>query len=540
MSQFTQSLIRTGRTSDRGMVTGAAGRFTRRTWPEIHQMARRIAGALGRAGLGRGAKVAVLCGDPAEVAPLVQAIWLRGAAVTMVQQPSPRMDLRVWRDDTAAILSMVEANALVIGRPFAEDELMGAFRVRTLTFASLLDGDEAEPVTVDEQDAALLQLSSGSTGTPKAIVITHRNLYANVEAMIARFQLSATTDRLVSWLPLFHDMGMIAFLAQPMMAGFELIKSTPLEFLSSPTLWAELVSRFGGTFTSAPNFAYALLARRLGKVPDGHLDLSSVRYAINGAEPVDCLAMQRFVAEAKRFGWRDGALVGAYGLAEAVLAVSAPEPGSGLGVDVVDPAGVEVTGVAVPQQGGRPLAKLGAPLAGMEVRVLDDSGRPVPERRIGELVIRGAAVTKTYITAEGVFPAHEPDGWLRTGDLGYRTEDGQLVICGRKKDVIIVSGRNVYPTEIERAVEGVPGIRKGAVIAVSIDAGHPGEGFAVIAESASGSDGPEMEELRRSVGSKVFDAVGVAPRQTLIVSPGQVPKTSSGKLRRGHARLLLS
>jgi fatty-acyl-CoA synthase len=531
-----ERLIRSAECSEHGLVTADDGGFTRRTWGEIHQLARRMSSTLASAGIGSGSRVAVLSGAPAEVVPVVQAIWLRGAAVTMLQQPSPRTDPRVWRDDTARALSMVGAEVLIAGKSFEAGVEAASFAISTLPVASLAGGDDIDPVPVRDEDAALLQLSSGSTGRPKAIVVSHRNLYANIVTMSARWELSEQHDTLVSWLPLFHDMGMIAFLALPMMAGMELVKSTPLDFLAAPVLWTELISRFGGTFTAAPNFAYSLLARRLAKVDDGRLDLSTVRYAINGAEPIDCPAMQRFVTEAGRFGWPEGALVGSYGMAEAVLGISSPAPGSGLAVDYVDPAGLEADGSPAPRAGGRPLAKLGVPFDGMTVRVVDERGRPLPDRRVGELEIRGESVTCTYVTEEGAFDAQDTGGWLRTGDLGYRTEDGQLVICGRKKDVIIVSGRNIYPTEIERAVEEIDGVRKGGVIAVSIDAGRPGEGFAVIAEEMAGTAHPEASNLRRLISARVFDAVGVVPRQVLTVAPGDVPKTSSGKLQRGRAR----
>lgn len=538
MSRFLDRLIHSAETSDRGLATRAGDRYVRRTWGEVHRHARQTAGSLAEAGVGPGSRVAVLCGHPGETVPLVQAVWLRGAAVTMLQQPSPRTDPATWLSDTAAVLAMVGADLVVVGTPFDPPVLAGV-PARAVSYAALTGGPDIDPVEVSEDATALLQLSSGSTGVPKAIVVKHRNLYANVESLLARFGLSADSDTAVSWLPLFHDMGMIAFMAQPMMAGIELVKASPMEFLGSPLLWAEMITEFGGTFTAAPNFAYALLARRLERVPHGRLDLSTMRYAINGAEPVDYPAMQRFLAEAGRFGWPATALVGSYGMAEAVLGISSPERGAGLGVDYVDPEALETTATAVPRPDGRPLATLGQPFDGIEVRVVSEDGQPLGPRRVGEIEIRGEAITETYLTAEGEFEACLAGGWLRTGDLGYRTETGELVICGRRKDVIIVAGRNIFPTEIERAAEDVPGIRRGGVVAVSIDAGRPDEGFAVIAEADPRDDCREASDLRKAVGRRVFDAVGATPRQVLVVAAGRVPKTSSGKLRRGHARELL-
>ncbi|MBF6449012.1 fatty acyl-AMP ligase [Nocardia elegans] len=540
MSRFTDRLYETAALSDRGMVTGEPGHPLRRTWNQLHHLAQRMAGALAPHA-GAGAKVAVLSADPAEVAPVVQAIWMRAAAATILQQPTPRLDLAHWQTETGRVLQMIEANVLVIGASFDAAALPHNLSATVVRVDDLASGPQIAPLIPEENSVALLQLSSGSTGDPKAVVITHRNLHANISAIIERSGFGSSTEEVaISWLPLSHDMGMIALLAMPMMCGAELISITPAAFLNNPLLWAELISRYRGTYTGAPNFAYSLLGNRLERTPDEHsLDLSSIRYAINGAEPVDCEAMTRFTEQAARFGWPATALAPCYGLAEAVVAVSGTEPGRGLCTDRIDPQKLQNNQLAVCSSDGQQYAVLGSPLTGFEVRVVDpETGASLDTRRVGEFELRGESITEALLTAQGLVPAQDPEGWLRTGDIGYLTPAGELVICGRRKDVIIISGRNLYPTDIERAAERVDGVRLGNVVAVSVAAATPAESFVVLAESVNHGDEGQAVRLRREISMEVFKAIGVPPRTVVILAPGSLPKTTSGKLRRARVRAL--
>ncbi|MEV0251178.1 fatty acyl-AMP ligase [Nocardia sp. NPDC050712] len=542
MSSFTDRLYRTATSTARGMVTGEPSAPSRRTWGDVHQLARRMAGALA-SHVEPGGRVAVLMEDPADIAPVVQAIWMRGAAFTMLQLPTARTDLGQWVAATAGVLAMIDADVLIVGSSFDTALAEGGLPVPVVHVGHLASGPAAEPAAPAEDDAALLQLSSGSTGDPKAIVITHRNLYANITAMMERSGLTTAADEvMISWLPLSHDMGMITFLAMPMLAGVELVSITAADFLRDPLLWAQLISRYRGTFTGAPNFAYALLGNRLDRVADDRAyDLSSMQVAVNGAEPIDCAAMDTFTRQAARFGWPETALAPCYGLAEAVVAVSTPDRGSGLRVDHVDRRVLEGEGIAAPLATGVAYAELGKPLAGIEIRVVDPTtGVARGTRQVGEFELRGDSMTSEYLTARGSRAAQDAEGWLRTGDLGYLTEGGEPVICGRRKDVIIISGRNLYPTDIERAVERVEGVRVGNSVAVSLGAGGAGEGFAVLAESDSHADESRALQLRRAISMEVFRAVGIPPRSVAILAPGALPKTTSGKLRRSSARAIVT
>jgi fatty-acyl-CoA synthase len=531
MSRFLAALLDSATVTTRGMTTGEPAAPQRRTWAEVHAEARGLAGALRGAGLGRGRAVGVLAGEPAAIAPLAQAVWLVGGSVTMLHQPTARTDLAHWAEDTVAVLRMIDAHTVLLGAPF--DALAPVLDERGIPYLLISSLEPADHVpsaaAADEDDTALLQLTSGSTADPKAVRITHRNLHANITAMRAAARLEVGRDVMVSWLPLFHDMGMVGFLTIPMVAGLECVIVTPVDFLTRPLLWAELISRHRGTVTAAPNFAYAVLGRQLARASD--LDLSSLRIALNGAEPVDPTAVRIFVENGARFGLRPEAVLCAYGMAETALGVAFAPVETGLAVDEVDAAALESARRAEPGS-GRAFPLLGPPLPGIEVRIAGADG----PRRVGAIQLRGESVTPGYLTVDGPRSTQDADGWFDTGDEGYLVEDGQVVVCGRTKDVIIMGGRNIYPTDIERAAAEADGVRAGNAVAVRLPAGERRESFAVVVESRTSED---ADVIRKDVITRVVDAVGVRPARVEILPPGSLPKTPSGKLRRAATAALL-
>jgi fatty-acyl-CoA synthase len=537
MSRFLAMLLDSAARSPRGMTTGEPKAPQRRTWPQVHERARRMAGGLD---LAPGAAVGVLAGEPVDIAPAAQAVWLRGGSVTMLHQPTARTDLAAWAEDTVSVLGMIGAELVLLGAPFDALAPVLAERGTAHRAISSLDGDPIAPDAgvAGEDDTALLQLTSGSTAEPKAVRITHRNLHANIRGMVAASRLDVERDVMVSWLPLFHDMGMVGFLTVPMVTGLELVTVTPVDFLTRPLLWAELVSRYGGTVTAAPNFAYAVLARQLARA-DGPLDLSSLRIALNGAEPIDPDAVDAFVAAGARFGLRPEAVLAAYGMAETALGVSFAPVGTGLAVDEIDADELESHRRATPGPGRR-FPRLGPPLPGIEVRVVGDDGAVLGEREVGVLQLRGDSVTPGYLTVDGPVATQDAEGWLDTGDEGYVT-GGEVVVCGRRKDVIIMGGRNIYPTDIERAAAAADDVRAGNAVAVRIGAGEGRhrESFLVAVESRRAGD-PEAEAaIRKDVTRRVVSAVGVRPAEVVVLGPGSLPKTPSGKLRRSATGDLL-
>jgi fatty-acyl-CoA synthase len=305
--------------------------------------------------------------------------------------------------------------------------------------------------------------------------------------------------------------------------------------MAAPAKWMQWLSDFGGTATAGPNFSYALAARALKRM-DG-LDLSRWRVALNGAEPVDPETVQQFCDAAERHGFRPGAAFPAFGMAEVAIGGSFPPPMRGVVVDTVDKRVLETDRYAAPvpvgTEGSRSLARLGKPIPGLEMRICEPgTGNVMREREVGELEIRGSSVTPGYYKHPEATAAAFHDGWLRTGDLGYLVE-GELVICGRIKDVIIVGGRNVFPEDVERAVADVDGVRAGNVIAFGIS-GHRGrETFVVVAETKVTE---EADVVRAAVSVRVREAIGLPADEVVLVSPGTLPKTSSGKLQRSLCR----
>ncbi|ALN81387.1 putative ligase [Lysobacter antibioticus] len=494
-----------------------------------------MAGSLASAGVHPGDTVGVLVGEPASIAPLIQAVWMRGASVTMLHQPAPRADLDAWAEDTFAVLDMIGAKVVVVGDAFARTmPLFEAQDTIVVSAQTLAEGAALEPVDCGEDDIAFLQLTSGSTGLPKAVAISHRNLHENAAAMVSASRLDPQADVLVSWLPLYHDMGMIGFMVLPMQVGAEAVCAAPGEFLRSPRLWPTLITKYRGTMTAGPNFAYALLARYLRAAPDGAFDLSSLRFVLSGAEPIDHATVDAVTESGARFGLDGKAFVAAYGMAEATLAISFSETGAGMQFDTVDQAAIELKSHAAPRTdtAARHLARLGKPLPGIEIRVGDGPGAGAKTRMVGELKIRGDAVSRYYLTPSGKQSLLGDGGWFSTGDIGYVTETGDVVVCGRLKDMIIVAGRNIFPTDIERAACRVGGVRPGNAIAVALAAAGIREEFAVVVEALDSADLESSARIKNEVSNAVYAAFGVSPRLVSVVPPRTLPKTPSGKPRR--------
>jgi fatty-acyl-CoA synthase len=545
VSRFVEAIVDSAARSRCGMVTGASAAPSRRTWGQLHAAARNIAAGLVETGLLRRQAVAILAGEPVDVAPVVQATWLAGGSVTMLHQPTPRTDLAVWVEDTMRVLRMIEARLVLIGSPFEAMAAVLAEHGIAYRMISDLDSEqEFEIVPADETDTALLQLTSGSTAEPKAVQISHGNLYANVLDTINHIECD-DNDVMVTWLPLFHDMGMIGSLVVPMVYGFELVSITPPEFLRRPLLWAELMSEYGGTITAAPNFAYAILARQLARAEAGSLDLSRMRLAFNGAEPIDPASVEALTSAGARFGLRPTVINCCYGAAESTLVISLSPLDEPMVLDTVDALELEKNRRAVPVDDAdatavRRLPLLGATVPTVSVRVVDESGAELGDREVGRLQIRGESVTTSYLTEQGPVDTLDEDGWLDIGDEGYRV-NGQLVVCGRAKDVIIVAGRNIYPTDIERASATVDGVRSGNVAAVRLLAGDgvERESFAVLVESHLAGDADAEQRLRDAVTNRVVAEIDARPATVVVLPPGSLPKTPSGKLRRSAARTLI-
>jgi len=533
VSEFFEAITAAARSSARSLISGEPTSPAKHSWANVHSRAKRLAGGLAANGVGISSRVAILASNPEEIAPLLQAVWMRGGTAATLQHPTRRTDILRWITDTRALLDMVEAEFVVVGDLFAQMlPVLGQEGIRAASASTLEGNDVASTVESDDDDTALLQFTSGSTGQPKAVVITHRNLQCHNNALATVCQLEPKRDVTVSWLPMFHDMGLIGCLLFPMWAGIDAVCTTPSEYLRAPSLWPNLITKYRGTGTAAPNFAYSMLTAELRRAHDASFDLSSLRFVLNGAEPVDAATINNFLAVGHRFGLRDTALIAAYGMAEATLAISCTELSKPVGLDSITGY---TSGTAPPAidrgPNTRQLVELGHPIPGVELQVVGTEGR-LGSRHIGELEIRGESVSRGYVTSEGFESCRKPDGWFPTGDIGYLTESGAVVVCGRRKEMIIVAGRNIFPAEIERFAAHVQGVRPGNIVAIPTPGLGRRERFIIAVESELHDNSKERQRIAHEVALAVYKGIGAGPDLVAVIAPRTIPKTSSGKPRR--------
>ncbi len=511
-------------------------------WSDLHAEARAVAAALQARGVMPGDHVAILGPTSRPLITVIQGCWLAGAASMVLPLPMRMGSLEAFVESTRARIRHGEATLVLV------DDLLAAFYESvpgdppTLAMGEVLGA--ADPAAWvrppdDPERLVILQYTSGSTSEPKGVMLPDRVLRANIDACYDAADLTEH-EVLVSWLPLYHDMGLVGLLAIPMSRGLQLVLAAPQDFMAKPGHWMQWISDWRGTVTAGPNFAWVLATRALGRMEG--IDLSCLTLALSGAEPVDPAAVESFVAAAGRFGFPPGGVFPAFGMAELAIGGSFPPRGRGLRCDSVDRLVLERERVAKPldvadadeELDVRRLPLLGAPVPGLEMRVVDPATfADLPERHVGELLIRGTSVTSGYYRRPDATAALFHDGWLVTGDLAYLL-DGELVLCGRIKDVIIVGGRNVFPEDIERAVGGIDGVRAGNVIAVGVEGYKGKESVVVVAEVRT----EDPDAVRHAIHHRTLDVCGLPPRDVILVKPGTLPKTSSGKLQRARCREL--
>lgn len=505
-------------------------------WVQFHDEARSMAAAMQARGVVPGSHVGLLGPTSRPLVTAIQATWLCGAAIVVLPLPMRMGSIEEFVAQTRVRLASADVDLLLIDpdlAPFVEpipgDPPMAQFAE---VMGKVPSSAFVRPP--DDLDAlAILQFTSGSTSDPKGVMLPHRQVGANLDAIALGTALDPDVDVLISWLPLYHDMGLIGLMSLGMTTGTDLVLAAPQDFLASPLRWAEWFDRYQGTATAGPNFSYSLLARALGR--SSTLDLSRWRIALNGAEPIDPKTVEAFCAAGAAHKLDPRAVFPAYGMAEAVLAVSFPEPFTGMGVDVVDRRVLEDNNYAAALEAGgegsRSLVKLGRAVKGLELRIVDAGGNSLSEREVGEVQVRGASITTGYYKRPEVTAASFDGEWLHTGDLGYFAE-GDLVVCGRSKDMIIVGGRNVFPEDVERAAAEVEGVRPGNVIAFGIEGKKGKETIVVIAETKA----TDIVSTRKLVAERVLASVGLPASEIVLVEPGTIPKTSSGKLQRSLCR----
>ena len=477
---------------------------------------------------------------------------LAAGAVPVPLYPPVKLDrLEEYAARQVGILGNAQARALITER--RAQVLAGLLRPKVESLETLVRAEKlleegrrdrgVVEVPVDAGDLALIQYTSGSTGDPKGVSLSHANLISNIRS-IGEAVSVGRGDVVVSWLPLYHDMGLIGCWLFALYHGLKMISFSPLAFLRRPRRWLQAISEHRGSLSPAPNFAYELALRRIHDRDLEGIDLSSWRWALNGAEPVSPDTIERFCERFAPFGFRRETLKPVYGLAENAVALTFPGAEEAPRIDRVERQPFERQRRAVTVAAGNgdapgePLqfVSVGRPIADNEVRVVDDDGAAAPERVEGNVEFRGPSATPGYYRdAKATAAIRTADGWTRTGDRGYLA-GADLYITGRSKDLIIKAGRNIHPTEVEAAAVQVDGIRKGCVAAFGVaDAGGGREDLVIVAETRK-RDPQVRARLAAEVRRRVSSAIEVAPDVVELVPPHTVPKTPSGKLRRGETR----
>ena len=498
-----------------------------------------IAGALYAAGLEPNDRVALVVGEIGDFICVFFALAAAGIVPVPLVPPGQAGDLQTFARQSRHLLQASRAAAVVTSTAVAPlVDVSGLDPApKVLTVESLRSGPPlSAPRTVPMHATALLQFTSGSTAAPKGVVLTHANLHANVNAIYDGLTV-APDDVGVSWLPLYHDMGLIGMLVGAVYAQVNAVIMSPVLFLKRPTAWLDALSRHRGTISFAPNFAYELCVRRVKPSQIDTFDLSSWRVAGCGAEPVRPGVLRAFGEQFGPAGFRTSSFVPSYGLAEHSLAVTISR--SGINVDTVDgdrlvrhsQAVSVVNGSTGPARAVR-LVACGRPFPGHELRIVGEDGRALPERHVGQIVARGPSVMAGYFENPEATADALRDGWLQTGDLGY-IAGGELFVCGRTKDLIVREGRKYHPPDLESAIADVQGLRSSGIVVFGVDRVEEADEVVAVLE-ARASLAPEdiVDRVRR----RVRETAGLEIDRIVVAPPGTIPRTTSGKVRRAETR----
>jgi fatty-acyl-CoA synthase len=527
-----------------------------RTFRDMAAEAGRRAAALAGRGLEKGDRLALVVPDGEEfVLSLLGALFAGLVPVPLYPQLSLN-SLDAYHETVAHVVRASGAAMLLTteaGKPYVDGVRGRAEGLRAIvTVEELASSKETMRAAVTPDDLALVQFTSGSTSRPKGVMVTHGNLAANAEAfMIHGLDRDPSVDKGVSWLPLFHDMGLIGFVVGPLFTNVPCVLLPTASFARRPRLWLDKIHEHRGTITYAPNFAYALVSKRLKAKDVEDLDLSCLRVSGCGAEPIQARVLRDFATTLAPARFDPRALLPSYGMAEATLAITFTDLRQGLRTDTVDTK-LLTEGKAVrsePSAAAGEIVDCGRCFPGHELAIVDASGRRLGDRQVGQIVARGPSVAvgyfrdpeltaQTYKAIDGDAPGEAP--WLHTGDLGYVVGD-RLFVCGRVKDVIIVRGRNYYPSDIEWAVTEASSLRRGNVVAFGVfvdgvgrlSGGTDGEEQLVVCCEGHSSD---VEAIREVTIAVIASRFGLAVHEVVVSPLASLPRTSSGKPKRRETR----
>lgn len=497
-------------------------------------------------GLKKGDKLAFVVPETEDFVLTFLAAFAAGVVPVPMYPPLSFGKLDAYVDTAARIVEASEARMMLTdGRMQAilwslvdRVDTLEALHTTEALAKQNIDGVEVDIDDITLDDVAFLQFTSGSTAMPKGVIVTHGSLLANLDGIMNVGLKIVEEDVAVTWLPLYHDMGLIGMVLAPVWYGVPTTYISTLDFVKQPSIWMETMSTYGGSISFAPNFAFALAVKRTRESKLAQMDLSRAKAIGCGAEPNNPETLRTFLEFFGRAKLPSNCLLPAYGMAEATLAITFHELADELHTDVIDADRYEAEGLAIPVALNDDTAvrvsehvSCGAPFPGHEVVIVDENFNPLPERHLGQIIVRGPSNTPGYYNEPEKTADTFRDVGLVTGDLGYLA-DGKLYVTGRKKDIIILNGRNYDPHAIEWAVQDIDGVRKGNVVAFSIP-GAQSEGLVVVVEAKEDAD---ETTVVADIQQKLSEDLFLAAVDIVLVEKGQLPKTSSGKLQRAKTR----
>lgn len=517
---------------------------TRASAPEIVKQSMHVAQFLMARGLNKDDKIVIMLPSNPHFAYIFYGILKAGGVPVPISQPAGTKNLAKYLDNLSHIIKDCEAKFFITYQKIKsisaslmnvsdlvqdmlfDDEIIGKY---------IPESDYRELPQVKTDDLALIQYTAGTTGKPKGVVLTHKKLLHNIHGIGIAASINEN-DRGICWIPMYHDMGLIGGFLTTMYWGIEMILMQPEAFIFKPLWWLENITKYRATITVAPNFGYNYCTTRISDSDLCKVNLSTLRLALNGAEPVDRVTLNRFIEKFKQCSLRDDIFLPVFGMAENCLAATFPLLEEPTLVRRFRRNKLELDHVALDSDSQNSkeyidLVSVGCPLVGQEVKITDDSGKVLNERQVGEICVKSNSLSSGYYKNSEATEAAFRDGWYHSGDLGFIL-DGMLYIAGRKKEMIIKRGKNIYPYDVERIASSVKGVRLGCTAAFDVHNEAEGTEDLVIVCETLIKDKQELERLKKEIHNEIVSRLGVAPDDIDLVPKGTIPKTTSGKVQR--------